>query len=1135
MAFRTWGKLLFTAFGVSVLAGAGQLGIAYGFGIVRLNGAFTDVNRWPAQLAWVGWFAVTAAVVGAVVTIRLARRVGLPDGAGAQLAISGAAALGATVVAPLCMQPARAAELSTVDPVWAVGICAVVGAVVGAGAASAVLLRPPLGWNVALLTGAVWLIALVSVGPALMSTGALRSVRLGVLEPSWLDADAAQRLAMLILPAVALLAGAATGALARWRGHVPLVSGAAGAAGPVLLAFAYLTAGPGDSADRYQLAPYYGAVIAVAAGALGSATAALLRWPLFPATGAGNAAGGDDAIEPTDILRPLPDSPALSSASGDGTATVDLAGAAGASALAGSGTPTGADRAADRAATRATGPTPAHWDWPVTPGSPTPSGTRPDSGFALDAPAVDPVSATWPAPSGRTPDEPSYGDLPTGRSHAPEADAAGPAGAPQPRARRATPESRWTADPAAPTGEPGPAFLAGHRVESTEWDVPADREAPAGSATGVDARDGVDRDGTAGRITPAVPAGEPVVDSFPAAPPAVPSDGPRAAKPVQVPPTADPVQVPPTADPVQVPLASDPVQVPSAAGRAQVPPAAVPSDGPRAADPVQVAPVADQLDTPAAVGQVTPQVAVGSVAAPRAADRAEQPSRTEETAATTDHTATAEQSHGTEEAALTADPTGTAEPAEATTVTPRPRPKRTRKSRSAGSDEPVTDTPATTSDAASTTDAGPAAATTGSAASAATTGTAAPAAAATGTAAAGTGQRGSAKRAARAADPTAAPEPADSPAARSGADTAPDAAPERAHDRPRLDRPGLDRALDRTRLDRPELDTARLGEAGHDTTELDAARLDPAPLDPATLDPATLDSAPLDPATLDPARLDSAPLDPATLDPARLDSAPLDPATLDPAPLDSATLDPAALDPARFGPTASDSARFDPAASDSARSEYPSTGSTRDDVRDAPVPRPGVRASSADRIPVRHTPPTAGATPASAEPAPRPRHQLPDLNSAASWNAFPAPRPAPAPPRAGLPFPDHGPEEEPKPVTFRWDADDSRPGTPRTASRSTDLPAAEVPGAEPRGAEPSSEVEPEPAADRSRPKRSLFRRNKARGAEPPAESPEAEPLAAQDEEYVDWVAGLSRPLADNEPETESGRRSLRSGGRHHRD
>ncbi|MEH0826850.1 MULTISPECIES: hypothetical protein [unclassified Micromonospora] len=1053
MAFRTWGRLLLTAFGVSVLAGAGQLGIAYGFGIVRLNGAFTDVNRWPAQLAWVGWFAVTAAVVGAVVTVRLARRLGLPDRTGVQLAVSGAAALGATVVAPLCMQPARAAELSTIDPVWAVGICAIVGAVVGAGAASAVLLRPPLGWNVALLTGAVWLIALVSAAPAVLSTGALRSVRLGVLEPSWLDAGAAQRLAMLVLPAVALLAGATTGALARWRGHVPLVSGAAGAAGPVLLAFAYLTAGPGDAVDRYQLAPYYGAVIAVAAGALGSAAATLLRWPLFPAAGAEHAAGAHSAagattaagaIEPTDILRPLPGSPAPSSASGDEMATVDLAGAAGAGTSPGAGTPTGTDRAA----TRTSGPTPAHWDWPVTPGTPTPPGTRPDSGSALDAPAVEPVSPTWPEPSGLTPDEPSYGDLPTSRRPEPETDAVSTPAAPQPRDRRGTPEPWLTADPAAPTS------LAGHRAEPTAWEAAADREAPAESAGGVEVGDGADWDGPAGRITPTAPTGEPVVRDSSAP---VPSDGSRPVDPVRVPETAGPVQVPPT---------SDPVQVPPAAGSVQVAPAADASDGPRAADPVRVARAADPADAPAAAGKVTvtPQVA---------------PHRTEEPAATTDHTATDEQPH--EQTAVTADRAATAEPAEATTTTaepaeatpvaPRPRPKRNRKSHSAGPDEPVAATSATSSDAGSdnpvaatfattsdagsddpvaTTGAGPTAATTAPAdPAAAPTGSAVPAAA-TDSAAAGTGRKGSAKRAVcPATDPTAAPEPADSPTpapvALSGADSTPAADPQR--------------ALDRNRLDRPELDTAGLGEAGHDTTEPE----------PATPDPA----------------------------------------------------------------------RFDPATPDPARAEDPSTASTKDDASYAPDPRPDMRASGADRISARHTPPTAAATPA-AEPAPRPRHQLPDLNSAVSWNAFTAPRPAPAPPRADLPFPDHGPEEEPKPVTFRWDADDARPGTPGTASRSTDLPAAEVPAderreAEPRRAEQEPKNEREPAADRSRPKRSLFRRNKARAAEPPAEAPEAEPLAAQDEEYVDWVAGLSRPLADNEPETESGRRSLRSSGRHHRD
>ncbi|MCM0677373.1 hypothetical protein NCC78_22165, partial [Micromonospora phytophila] len=223
MAFRTWGRLLLTALGVSLLTGAGQLGIAFGFGIVRFTGAFTGAtaNQWPAQLVWVGWFAANAAVVGAVLTERLARRDTALAGTGRQLAVAGAAAAGATVVAPLCMQPARAAELVSVDPVWAVGICAILGALVGAGAALAVLVKPPLGWNMALMAGAVWLVALVSVVPSLVRTGPLPTVRLGVWEPSWLDAAAAQRLAMLVLPLLALLAGATTGGLARWRGHPP--------------------------------------------------------------------------------------------------------------------------------------------------------------------------------------------------------------------------------------------------------------------------------------------------------------------------------------------------------------------------------------------------------------------------------------------------------------------------------------------------------------------------------------------------------------------------------------------------------------------------------------------------------------------------------------------------------------------------------------------------------------------------------------------------------------------------------------------------------------------------------------------------------------------------------------------------
>ncbi|MGC4803762.1 hypothetical protein [Micromonospora sp. DT233] len=387
MAVRTWGKALLGALGLSMLVGAGQLGMAYGFGIVRITGDFTDatVNRWPAQLVWVGWFAASAAVAGAVVSAQLARAAGAATTTG-RLRLAGAAALGAMVVAPLCMQPARSTQLNGVDPVWAVGICAILGAVVGGGAALAVLLRPPLGWNVTMTVGAVWLIALVSSLPALVGTGPLPTVRLGVFEPDWLAAGPAQRLAPLLLPLVALLLGVTSGLLARRRGHSPLIGGLSGAAGPVLVAFSYLAAGPGGSADRYQLAPYYGALIAVVTGVLGATAAALLRWPLVPrseavdhraAPSVAPAEGaGPSAIEPTDILRPLataPSAPAARATDGDPEAAArrvpstvgdplryDSAGITRDRTTPTEGSPAGGGSA---------GGTPAHWEWPPSAGS----------------------------------------------------------------------------------------------------------------------------------------------------------------------------------------------------------------------------------------------------------------------------------------------------------------------------------------------------------------------------------------------------------------------------------------------------------------------------------------------------------------------------------------------------------------------------------------------------------------------------------------------------------------------------------------------------------------------------------------------------------------------------------------------
>ncbi|WP_328342901.1 hypothetical protein [Micromonospora sp. NBC_00421] len=580
MAFRTWGRLLLTALGVSMLAGAGQLGIAYGFGIVRLTGDFTDVNRWPAQLAWVGWFAVTAAIVGAVLTGRLARREGLPEDTPVQLAISGAAALGALVVAPLCMQPARAAELSAVDPVWAVGICAVAGAVVGAGAASAVLLRPPLGWNVAVLGGAIWLVALCSAAPGVLSTEPLRTVRLGVLEPAWLGPDRAQRLAMLLLPLIALVAGAVTGGLARRRGHLPLIGGATGAAGPVLLAFAYLTAGPGDPVDRYQLAPYYGAVIAVATGALGSVAATLLRWPLLPARAAASsdsassdsASSGDDdgdaAIEPTDILAPLPAVPAPNRTDSDGTVSVPAASDRAASGRAASDEPVNSGRAASdepvtvelgaaarsldqdrpdgtvaRAAgggdvppgisdtgvlpgvgrpsadTPGAGRNPAHWDWP------DPSATVTDRTATRSAPTPSGLSRAESTPTEPGPTAPTQaGPAQTG----PAQTAPTPTG---PAQTEPTPTTAARTKPAQTAPAPTRQARAGSaRTEVTEAEQVEDAGPPTGDEPVAAPRPRAKRASRTRPVvtgSPAPPAGRPASD--PPADPGGAEEGQRAA------------------------------------------------------------------------------------------------------------------------------------------------------------------------------------------------------------------------------------------------------------------------------------------------------------------------------------------------------------------------------------------------------------------------------------------------------------------------------------------------------------------------------------------------------------------------------------------------------------------------------
>jgi hypothetical protein len=283
MAIRTAARMLPATLGGAALAAAGQLGVAYGLGIVRLTRVLdvTTRDQWTAQLAWVAWLAMTSAVVGAVVGGRPAasrRHAGSPAyGVGAAVAVALAAGIGAALVVPLTMQPARTTQIAGVHPVLVIGICAALGVLVGVLAAVAALMQPVARWSLLAVSAAVWAIALLSVAPSLAPEDPLPAARLGVFDAGYLSPAITQRTALFTMPALALVAGALFGWLARRQGRHTLTIALAGLPGPALLTLAYLIAGPGSGAARYQVVPYWAAMTATGAGLLGSVLAAVLR------------------------------------------------------------------------------------------------------------------------------------------------------------------------------------------------------------------------------------------------------------------------------------------------------------------------------------------------------------------------------------------------------------------------------------------------------------------------------------------------------------------------------------------------------------------------------------------------------------------------------------------------------------------------------------------------------------------------------------------------------------------------------------------------------------------------------------------------------------------------------------------
>lgn len=259
MAERGWGGAVATATGVAAAAGAAQLGLAYGLDIIswQPTGQVLAEPAWVASLAWAVWIAATSTIAGAIIADRLR---GAPAAAADpgpradwvtrvlwRLVLAVAAALGALLAVALIAVPARAVELADGSAPQAIAagytIC---GLVVGLALGVAALTARAVAANL-IATGIwLWLFGVIAVINGVSSGGEWSRVPLAFWDftPSepwfrnFLLPDAAPAVA------AALVAGALAALPAARRGDRAAGVATSGAAGPLVLAAAYLLAQP---------------------------------------------------------------------------------------------------------------------------------------------------------------------------------------------------------------------------------------------------------------------------------------------------------------------------------------------------------------------------------------------------------------------------------------------------------------------------------------------------------------------------------------------------------------------------------------------------------------------------------------------------------------------------------------------------------------------------------------------------------------------------------------------------------------------------------------------------------------------------------------------------------------------------
>ncbi|WP_255510087.1 hypothetical protein [Micromonospora sp. AP08] len=286
MARRGWGGSTAAALGVAAGTGAAQLGFGYGLGIINWApaGAARVDAAWVASLAWATWISATSVIAGAVCAQRLrGAHDEEPAGTLPRLGLALAAGVGALITVLLVAVPARAARVpATSSPQAVAAGYAVAGLVLGVLLATWALHTRAAATNLVATTGWLWLLAVVSVLDGVLSGRGLTTAQLGIWQISadsgrfWIRDYFYWPGALLSLGS-ALLIGvlAARGAVRAPERRVG--AAASGAAGPLLVALAYLLAVPrlagiaAEHVSAHLIAPY-----AVIAGIGGSVLVAAL-------------------------------------------------------------------------------------------------------------------------------------------------------------------------------------------------------------------------------------------------------------------------------------------------------------------------------------------------------------------------------------------------------------------------------------------------------------------------------------------------------------------------------------------------------------------------------------------------------------------------------------------------------------------------------------------------------------------------------------------------------------------------------------------------------------------------------------------------------------------------------------------